>query len=99
MTDSFLEITKGIHALLGQHADLFQSMGLRLFLSVAICLTVWFGILSALSSAGGGPGFQWAKFVALIYEQLFCYVMLAFYSTPIPGLGISFTGLIRDQAL
>ena len=97
MQDYFGYIFGIINDVLGQHASLLEGMGMALFRSLALILVSWFGIQSALSSAGGSGGFQWAKFTALLQELLICYTMLAFYTVPIPGFGVSFTHLILDQ--
>ena len=72
-------------------------MGLTLFRAFVLILLSLFGIQSALNSASGGEGFNWAKFMSLLQELLLVYVMLAFYTVPIPALGISFTHLVLDQ--
>jgi len=97
MQDYFSYLFGAINDLLNQNASIFESMGLRIFLALGATLISWFGIQSALSSAGGGGGFNWPKFSSLLQELLLCYVMLSFYTAPIPGFGISFTHLILDQ--
>lgn len=93
MQDYFSFVFNGINQLLGQQTGLFESMGMSLFRAFAVILVVWFGVQSALA----GGSFSWAKFAALLQELLVCYVLLAFYTVPIPGFGISFTHLILDQ--
>lgn len=90
-------VFQAITDLLNQHGSFFVSMGMRIFLGLAVTMLVWFGLQSALASAGGGGGFHWPRFSELVQELLLCYVMLSFYTTPIPGFGISFTHLILDQ--
>ena len=87
--------------LMTQHADLFVTMGSRMFRGLATILIVWFGIKTALSSAGGGmgPGFHWDRFAELLMTISFGFAMITFYATPIPGLGVSFYHLIIDQGL
>jgi hypothetical protein len=97
MQDYFSYIFGAINGLLNQNAGLFENMGMNLFRGLALILISWFGVQSALLSASGGGGFNWASFAGLLQELLFCYVMLAFYTVPIPGIGISFTHLILDQ--
>ena len=97
MQDYFAYLFAAITRLLNQQAGLFVSMGMSMFRSLAVILLCWFGIQSALSSHSGSGGFNWAKFAALLQELLFCYAMLAFYTVPIPGFGMSFTHLILDQ--
>jgi hypothetical protein len=97
MQDYLSSVFGAINRLLEQQSGLFESMGMSLFRALAVILLCWFGIQSALASSNGGAGFNWAKFAALLQELLICYVMLAFYTVPIPGFGISFTHLILDQ--
>jgi hypothetical protein len=98
MQDYMAFVFEGINKILAQHANFFEGMGMDLFRSFALILISWSGIQSALSSAEGGPGFNWARFASLVQELLFVYAMLAFYTVPIPGIGISFTHLVLDQA-
>ena len=62
-------------------------------------LIVWFGIKSALSASQGHGGFHFAKFADLILMIAFGLGMLTYYSTPIPGIGYSFSDLITKEAL
>lgn len=87
--------------LMTEHADLFETMGYHMFRSFAIILIVWFGIKSALSSAGGGMGpvFHFDRFAELLLTISFGFGMITFYSHPIPGFGVSFYHLFIDQGL
>ena len=97
MNDLFAFITQ----LMTQHADLFETMGQRMFRDFAVILISWFGVQSALSSASGGhgPGFHFDRFASLLMTIAFGFGMITFYSRPIPGFGISFYHLIIDQGL
>lgn len=97
MNDYFSTITNQITQLLSTHASFFEGLGMDLFRSFALINVSWFGVQSALASAEGGPGFNWGRFGNLVMELGLVYTMLAFYTVPIPGLGISFTHLILDQ--
>lgn len=97
MQDYFSYIFGAINGLLNQNSGLFESMGMNLFRGFALIVISWFGIQSALLSASGGSGFNWASFAGVFQEILLCYVMLSFYTVPIPGIGISFTHLVLDQ--
>ncbi len=85
--------------LMTQNASLFQTMGTNMFRGFAVILIVWFGVKSALGSAGGGTGplFHFDNFADLLMTIAFGYAMITFYSTPIPGFGVSFYHLIIDQ--
>src|SRR5437867_2421614 len=85
--------------LLTTHSDTFQALGLNLFRGFALILIVWFGIKSALSSAGGGPGFRFDHFAQLLLTIAFGFAMITYYSQPLPGIGISFHSLITNQGL
>jgi hypothetical protein len=97
MGDYFSFIFGAINSFLGENAGFFEAMGMDLFRSLAIIIVSWFGIQSALSSADGGPGFNLQRFIALIQEIGLVYVMLSFYTVPIPGIGYSLIHLVLDQ--
>ena len=90
-------IFQAIHALLATHLDLFQHMGLNLLRGFALILLSWFGVKSALSSAGGGPGFHFARFAELLFLLALGFTMLTFYSHPIPGIGMSFANVVTNE--
>ena len=98
MNDYFSMIFEGINKVLNQSSSFFEGEGLILFHAFATILVVWFGVQAAISSAEGGSGFSFARFSTLLLELVLVHTMLAFYSVPIPGLGVSFTHLILDQA-
>jgi len=85
--------------LMTEHAGLFQTMGANMFRGFAVILIAWFGIKSALSAASGGEGFHLDNFAALLITISFGFAMITYYSSPIPGFGVSFYHLIVDQGL
>lgn len=95
MNDLFAFLTD----LMTQHAALFQTMGTNMFRGFAVILIVWFGVKSALGAAGGGTGplFHFDNFADLLITIAFGFGMITYYSTPIPGFGVSFYHLIIDQ--
>jgi type IV secretory pathway VirB6-like protein len=97
MNDLFAFLTQ----LMTQHAAMFQTMGTNMFRGFAVILIVWFGVKSALASAGGGHGpmFHFDNFADLMITIAFGFGMITYYSTPIPGFGVSFYHLIIDQGL
>lgn len=97
MNDLFAFLTQ----LMTENAALFQTMGANMFRGFAVILIVWFGVKSALGSAGGGHGplFHFDNFADLLITIAFGFGMITFYSTPIPGFGVSFYHLIIDQGL
>jgi len=97
MADLFAFLTD----LMTQHASLFEAMGNSMFRSFAVILIVWFGVKSALSSAGGamGPVFRFDQFASLLITIAFGFAMITYYSQPIPGFNVSFYHLLIDQGL
>ncbi len=87
--------------LMTQHAGIFQSMGYNMFRGFAVILIVWFGLKSALASAGAGQGplFHFDHFASLLLTIAFGFGMITYYSQPLPGMGVSFYHLIIDQGL
>jgi hypothetical protein len=73
-------------------------MGQNLFRSFATILVAWFGIKSALASASGRPSFQFDHFASLLLTISFGFAMVNYYSTPIPGVGVSFHNLVTNEA-
>jgi TrbL/VirB6 plasmid conjugal transfer protein len=96
--DPLTSIEDGIRALMTSKLDLFVSMGLNLFRGFATILIAWFGIQSALSSAEGGEGFNFTRFTRLLLVIAFCFAMVKYYSSPIPGIGQSFPDLVMQEA-
>src|SRR5579872_3413194 len=87
--------------LMTQHSSLFQTAGQTMFRGFAVIMIAWFGIKSALASAGGGAGavFPFDRFAELLMTIAFGFGMITYYSQPIPGIGVSFYHLIVDQGL
>ena len=99
LPDPFNQIFTSITQLLNYKLVLFQSLGLDLLRGFAVILLGWFGIKAALSSAQGGPGFHFARFVDLILIISLGFTMLTFYSYPIPHVGYSFAELVSQEGL
>src|SRR5256885_5569583 len=87
-----------IRGLMTSKLDLFVGMGQNLFRGFATILIAWFGVQSALSSAEGGEGFSFTRFTRLLLVIAFCFAMVTYYSTPIPGIGNSFSDLVIQEA-
>ncbi len=87
--------------LMTQHAALFETVGANMFRGFAVILIVWFGVKSALASAGAGHGplFHFDNFASLLFSIAFGFAMITYYSHPIPGFGVSFYHLIVDEGL
>jgi type IV secretory pathway VirB6-like protein len=86
--------------LMTEHASMFQTMGTNMFRGFAVILIAWFGIKSALGSAGyGHTGFHFDHFASLLMTIAFGFGMITYYTQPLPGIGVSFYHLIIDQGL
>ena len=88
-------IQQAIASLLTTYEPEFLRLGYQLFLSFATILLTWHGIRMMFSSEGLGE--RMFEFAKLLLFVSFGYAFIAFYESPIPGLGISFSNLITDQ--
>src|ERR1700685_3757070 len=95
----FTALGQAISQLLTSNSPALQATGLDIFRGLATILIVWCGIKAALSASQGGGGFHFAKFADLILMISFGLGMLTYYSTPIPGVGMSFSDLITKEGL
>lgn len=89
-------IQQAIASLLMVYEPTFLQMGYQLFLSFATILLTWHGLKMMFSSEGLGD--RMFDFARLLLFIAFGYACIAFYESPIPGLGMSFSNLITDQA-
>src|SRR5687767_1705212 len=89
-------IQQAISTLLTTYEPEFLRFGYSLFVAFATILIVWQGIKMMLTRESlGDHMFEFAKLLLFIS---FGYALIAFYETPIPGIGVSFSNLITDQA-
>src|ERR1044072_18996 len=89
-------IQQAISSLLLTYEPEFLRFGYRLFLSFATIIIVWHGIPMMFSRDGLGESmFEFAKLLLVVS---FGYSLIAFYESPLPGIGVSFSNLITDQA-
>jgi hypothetical protein len=96
----FTFLGQAISALLSTRSAAIHASGLSMFRGLAIILIAWFGLKAALSAAQGhGVAFNFAKFADLLLLIAFGLGMLTYYSTPIPGVGLSFSDLITQEGL
>src|SRR5271167_4667134 len=91
-------IFQAINNLLTQNLGFFDTMGQNLYRSFATILVVWFGVKSALAAAGGKHPFHFDNFASLLLTISFGFAMVNYYSTPIPGIGVSFHNLVTNEA-
>ena len=97
-TDFLQFMYQAINDLLTQNLGFFDAMGQNLFRMFATILVAWYGVRSALAAAGGKQPFHFDNFASLLLTIAFGFAMVNYYSTPIPGIGVSFHNLITDEA-
>jgi hypothetical protein len=89
-------IQQAITSLLTTYEPEFLRFGYSLFVAFATILIVWQGIRMMMTRESlGDHMFDFAKLLLFI---AFGYAFIAFYESPLPGIGISFSNLITDQA-
>src|SRR4051794_26233621 len=89
-------IQQAISNLLTTHEPEFLAFGSRLFMALATIVLAWQGIRLMFSSdALNDKLFDFAKALLVVS---FGYGLITFYETPLPGIGVSFSNLITDQA-
>ena len=89
-------IQQAISTLLTTYEPEFLRFGYSLFVAFATILIVWQGIKMMLTRESlGDHMFEFAKLLLFIS---FGYALIAFYESPIPGIGVSFSNLVTDQA-
>jgi len=94
--DPIATVQQAITSLLSTQEPTFLGIGNRMFLSFATILLAWQGIRMMLGARDAGDHmFGFAKLLLFI---AFGYAMIAYYESPIPGFGTSFSNLITDQA-
>jgi hypothetical protein len=89
-------ITNGCDNLAATAGPLVAAIGIRMVLSLATIMMVWFGLQEALASAHGGVGFSMGRFLNFVMLMTFAYVMVKYYDSTIPGLSFSLRSLIKD---
>jgi hypothetical protein len=89
-------VQQAITTLLTTYEPEFLSFGFRLFMAFAVVVLSWQGIKMMFS--GDSLGDQLFDFAELLLFVAFGYTLIAFYEAPIPGIGVSFSNLITDQA-
>ena len=88
-------IQQAVTSLLTVYEPEFLRFGTAMFMSFAAIVISWQGIRMMFGRGGLGDGmFDFAKLLLFVS---FGYAMIAFYESPIPGIGVSFSNLITDQ--
>jgi hypothetical protein len=88
-------VQQAITYLLTTYEPEFLRFGHSLFLSFAVILISWQGIRMMFSRDGLSD--QMFDFAKLLLFVAFGYSFIAFYESPLPGIGVSFSNLITDQ--
>jgi hypothetical protein len=88
-------VQQAIANLLTTYEPEFLRFGYRLFVAFAVILIAWHGIRMMFSHDGLGE--QMFDFAKLLLFVSFGYALIAFYESPLPGIGVSFSNLITDQ--
>src|SRR3954468_22388436 len=88
-------IQQAITTLLTTYEPEFLRFGYNLFLSFAVILLAWQGIRMMFSHDSLAD--QMFDFAKLLMFISFGYALIAFYESPLPGIGVSFSNLITDQ--
>src|SRR5580765_8528089 len=89
-------IQQAISTLLTTHEPEFLRFGQGLFAALATIVIAWQGIRLMFSHEGLNE--QLFDFAKLLLFVSFGYSLIAFYESPLPGIGVSFSNLITDQA-
>jgi hypothetical protein len=88
-------VQQAIGNLLTTYEPEFLRLGYRLFLALAVIVIAWHGIRMMFSHDGLGE--QMYDFAKLLLFVSVGYALIAFYESPLPGIGVSFSNLITDQ--
>ena len=89
-------IAQQCQSLTASTAPTIDAIGLRIVLSLATIMLVWYGIQEALASAQGGQGFNMARFLNFFMLISFAYMFVLYYDSTIPGIGYSLKSFISD---
>ncbi len=92
------QIFNYISQLLNQHGGQFAYIGQSMYTGLATIMIVWFGIKSAFGASEVVGGFHFGRFADLLLMIAFGYAMVNYYTTPIPGFGMSFPQLVTNES-
>src|SRR5437667_4801710 len=91
-------IQQAITSLLTTYEPTFLTFGLAFFRSIAVILIVWHGLKMMYTQHTVETPEHMFEFAKLLLFISFGYALIAYYESPIPGIGVSFSNLITDQA-
>jgi type IV secretory pathway VirB6-like protein len=89
-------VQQAISTLLMTYEPEFLRFGHGLFLAFATIVLAWQGIKMMFERDGLSD--QMFEFARLLLFVSFGYALITFYEAPLPGVGVSFSNLITDQA-
>src|SRR3954466_8348500 len=89
-------VQQAISSLLTTYEPAFLRLGYSMFVAFATIQIVWHGVRVMLS--GESLGDHMFGFAKLLLYIAFGYAIVVCYESPIPGIGVSFSNLITDQA-
>jgi hypothetical protein len=89
-------VQQAIGSLLMTYEPEFLRIGYSMFLAFATIVLAWQGIRMMLAREGLGD--QMFHFARLLVFVSFGYAFIRFYEAPLPGVGVSFSNLVTDQA-
>ncbi|MGH9451057.1 MAG: type IV secretion system protein [Terriglobia bacterium] len=92
------QIFNFISQLLSQHGGQFAYIGQSMYTGLATIMVVWFGIKSAFGASEVVGGFHFGRFAELLLMIAFGYAMVNYYTSPIPGFGMSFPQLVTNES-
>ena len=75
-----------------------MTFGLNFFRAIATVLIVWHGLKMMFTQQTVNTPEHFFEFAKLLLLISFGYALIAYYESPIPGVGVSFSNLITDQA-
>src|SRR6266481_1195632 len=91
-------IQQAITSLLTTYEPTFLTFDLTFFRSIAVILIVWHGLKMMFTQQTVATPEHMFEFAKLLLFISFGYALIAYYESPIPGVGVSFSNLITDQA-
>ena len=91
-------VQQAITSLLTTYEPTFLTFGLTFFRSIAVILIVWHGLKMMFTQQTVATPEHMFEFAKLLLFISFGYALIAYYESPIPGVGVSFSNLITDQA-
>ena len=87
-------VQQAITTLLTTYEPSFLTFGLTFFRSIAVILIVWQGLKMMFTQQTVNMPEHMFEFAKLLLLISFGYALIAYYESPIPGVGVSFSGVV-----